>query len=93
MLDGFDQDLPELRKLVEAALSLLEQETYVQRNGDLYEYLTDEEKDVEQEIKNTEVDSSDVAAELEKIVFDNVIKDRKIRYETSGQDYPFEKAG
>lgn len=91
MLDGFNQDLPALRKRVEEALSLLEQQTYVQRNGELYEYLTDEEKDVEQEIKNTEVESSDVAAELEKIVFDHVIKQRKIRYDENGQDYPFSR--
>lgn len=91
MLDGFNQDLPKLRKRVEEALSLLEQQTYVQRNGELYEYLTDEEKDVEQEIKNTEVESSDVAAELEKIVFDHVIKHRKIRYDKNGQDYPFSR--
>lgn len=91
MLDGFNQDLPALRKRVEEALSLLEQQTYVQRNGELYEYLTDEEKDVEQEIKSTEVESSDVAAELEKIVFDHVIKQRKIRYDENGQDYPFSR--
>lgn len=91
MLDGFNQDLTALRKRVEEALRLLEQQTYVQRNGELYEYLTDEEKDVEQEIKNTEVESSDVAAELEKIVFDNVIKQRKIRYDENGQDYPFSR--
>ncbi|QFY90721.2 BREX system P-loop protein BrxC [Magnetovirga frankeli] len=96
MLDGFNQDLPALRKRVEEALSLLEQQTYVQRNGELYEYLTDEEKDVEQEIKNTEVESSDVASELEKIVFDHVIKQRKIRYDATdqkagGQDYPFSR--
>lgn len=91
MLDGFNQDLPALRKRVEEALSLLEQQTYVQRNGEIYEYLTDEEKDVEQEIKNTEVESSDVAAELEKIVFEHVIKNRKIRYDENGQDYPFSR--
>jgi len=96
MLDGFNQDLPVLRKRVEEALSLLEQQTYLQRNGELYEYLTDEEKDVEQEIKNTEVEASDVADELEKIVFDQVIKHKKIRYDTTdqktgGQDYPFSR--
>jgi hypothetical protein len=89
MLDGFNQDLPALRKRVEEALNLLEQQTYVQRNGELYDYLTDEEKDVEEDIKNTEVESTDVAAEIEKIIFDNVIKNRKIRYDENGQDYPF----
>lgn len=88
MLDRFDQDIPALRKKIEAALNLLEQQTYIQRNGDVYEYLTDEEKDIEQEIKNTEVESSDVVAELERLVFDHVIKQRKIRYD-NGQDYPY----
>lgn len=94
MMESFDQDLPVLRKEVEEALSLLEQQTYIQRNGDLYEFLTDEEKDVEQEIKNTEVESADVADELQKIVFDYVIKQRKIRYDSGsgqGQDYPYSR--
>lgn len=90
MLDRFDQDIPALRKKLEAALSLLEQQTYIQRNGELYEYLTDEEKDIEQEIKNTEVDSADVIAELERLVFDHVIKQRKIRHD-NGQDYAYSR--
>ena len=91
MLDGFEQDLPALRKKVEEALSLLEQQTYIQRNGELYEYLTDEEKDVEQEIKNTEVETTDVATKLEEVIFDHVIKQRKIRYDENGQDYAFSR--
>src|SRR5690606_1775596 len=35
MLDRFDTDLPALRRRVEEALNLLEQQTYIQRNGDL----------------------------------------------------------
>ena len=69
----------------------MEQQSYVQRNGEQYEYLTDEEKDVEQEIKNTEVESATVADELAKFVFDLVIKDRKIRYDDNGQDYAFSR--
>ena len=91
MLDGFSQDLPQLRKHVEEALNLLEQQTYIQRNGDFYDYLTDEEKDVEEEIKNTDVEAIEVAAELEKIVFEHVIKHKKIRYEDNGQDYAFSR--
>ncbi len=91
MVDRFDQDLPALRKQVEEALNLLEQQTYIQRSGELYEFLTDEEKDIEQEIKNTDVESADVEEELGKIIFDHVIKNRKIRYEDNGQDYPFSR--
>lgn len=88
MLERFDEDLPAQRKRLEAALSLLEQQTYIQRNGDLYEYLTDDEKDIEEEIKNTEVETQDVLKELESLLFDGVIKQRKIRYE-NGQDYSY----
>jgi len=91
MLESFGQDLPGLKKKIEEALNLLEQQTFIQRNGDLYEYLTDEEKDVEQEIKHTEVESTEVASELEKIIFDHVIKNKKIRYDETGQDYPYSR--
>jgi hypothetical protein len=89
MRESFSQDLPALRKNVEEALNLLEHQTYIQRNGEQYEYLTDEEKDVEQEIKHTEVETADVSDELAKLVFDIVIKNRKIRYDENGQDYPY----
>ncbi len=91
MLESFQQNQPQLRKDVEEALNLLEQQTYIQRHGELYQYLTDDEKDVEEEIKNTEVESTEVAAELEKIIFENVIRLRKIRYEENGQDYPYSR--
>ncbi len=91
MLDGFDQNLGDLKQEVEQALNLLEQQTYIQRNGDAYEFLTDEEKDVEEEIKQTDIENSDVAAELAKIIFDQILRNRKIRYDENGQDYAFSR--
>jgi hypothetical protein len=91
MHDSFERDIPSLKLQVEEALNLLEKQTYIQRNGDYFEYLTDEEQDVEQEIKNTEVDNTAVATELEKLIYDGVLKTRKIRWDENGQDYPFTK--
>ncbi len=91
MTDQFVQDMPQLRKTIEEALDLLEQQTYIQRNGEFYEYLTNEEQDVEKEIKNTVVEMTDVAIELEKVIFEYVIKNRKIRYGNNGQDYAYSK--
>jgi len=88
MLERFGEDLPAQRKRLEAAVNLLEQQTYIQRSGDTYEYLTDEEKDVEEEIKNTEVETADILKELETLLFDGVIKQRKIRH-SNGQDYAY----
>ncbi len=84
-------NLPTLKKEIEESLGLLEQQTYIQRNGDKYEYLTDEEKDIEQEIKNMGVDSRDTAKPLEDLFFTGIIGENKIRYDKTGYDYPFTK--
>ena len=89
MIDRFDADLAQLQKNVEEALNLLENQVYIQRNGDYYEFLTDEEKDVEQEIKNTEIDSTEIAEELNRILFEKVLKTRKLRYEANKRDFSF----
>ncbi|MEZ4731589.1 MAG: BREX system P-loop protein BrxC, partial [Caldilineaceae bacterium] len=89
MLDRFAMDLPALRKQIEEALNLLEQQTYIERNGEEYAYLTNEEKDVEKEIKNTEIEATAVTDELDKLIFDQVLKTRTIRYDVNGQDYAF----
>jgi len=89
--ETFDQDVSKLTKRIQEALDLLDQQTYIQRNGEVYEYLTDEEKDIEKEIKNTEVDSGEVAKTLEDILFSGIIRENKIRLDMTGQDYPFTK--
>jgi len=89
MQNNFGLSITALTKDVEEVLALLENETLIQRNGDLFEYLTDEEQDVEAAIKDTEVDTQVVQNELEKLIFDGVIKNRKIRWDESGQDYPY----
>ncbi len=89
MLDRFDADLTKHKRRVEEALGLLEQNTYIQRNGELFEFLTDEEKDVEQEIKTVGVDNDEIARVLEELVFDGVIKSRKLRHEASSHDYSY----
>lgn len=85
----FDGDAAKLCKEVEAALSLLEQQTYIRRNGTLYEFLTDEEKDVEDEIKNIEIDSSEIENSLENFFFGIGIRTAKFSHEATGGDYRF----
>jgi hypothetical protein len=87
--DRFGLDLPALAEDVKEALTLLETQTYVQRNGNVYEYLTNEEQVIEEEIKNVDIDSSEVSAQLFKILSGDVIKTSKIRYAKNGQDFPF----
>ena len=87
--DRFGLDLPALAEDVKEALTLLETQTYVQRNGNVYEYLTNEEQVIEEEIKNVDIDASEVSAQLFKILSGDVIKTSKIRYAKNGQDFPF----
>lgn len=91
MTDRFGGDIIKLRRDVEEALNLLEMQTYIQRNGELFEFLTNEEKDIESEIKHTDVDSDAVSAELVKIIFDKIIRDRKIRFEDNSQDFSYSR--
>lgn len=87
--DRFGLDLPALSKQVQEALTLLEMQTYVQRNGNVYEYLTNEEQVIEEEIKNVEIDSSEVSTRLNKILSGDVVKTSKLRYAENGQDFGF----
>jgi hypothetical protein len=86
-------DIRAHEQAVKDALINLESQSYLQRSGEVYEFLTDKEKDVEQEIKRTEVADSVVIKTLHGIVFEDVLRSVKIRYEGSGSgngnDYPF----
>tara|TARA_R110002124_G_scaffold96572_1_gene241376 strand:- start:11255 stop:14773 length:3519 start_codon:yes stop_codon:yes gene_type:complete len=89
MLEKLDGDQKALLQNVEQALTRLEQDSYIQRNGDLYEFLTDEEKDIENEIKATSVDPVEVSKELDTLIFDNIVKSRKISHATVNHDYSY----
>ncbi|WP_314191899.1 BREX system P-loop protein BrxC [uncultured Arthrobacter sp.] len=87
--DRFGLDLPALAEQVQEALTLLETQTYVQRNGNVYEYLTNEEQVIEEEIKNVDIDASDVSGRLFKIISGDVVRTSKLRYAKNGQDFAF----
>lgn len=89
LIDRPDIDIRAHEKAVREALTLLESQSYLQRNGELFEFLTDTEKDIEMEIKNTEIDESQVAELLSKVLFSDVLRDPKIRYEGNQQDYSY----
>lgn len=85
----FGLNLPELRKQVQEALALLESQTYIQRVGTAYEYLTNEEQEIEQEIKNFNIHPSELTAEINRLLSSHVIAATKFRYERNGQDFSF----
>ena len=82
-------DISDLKKQVQSALNRLIDQTYIQKVGEQYEFLTDVEKDIEKEIKSTDVESSEVVGELVNWIYDDIIKINKIRYTPNKQNYPF----
>lgn len=87
--DRFGLDLNALGKQVQEALNLLETQSYVQRNGNVYEYLTNEEQEIEKEIKSIDLDSSEISTKLFKYLSSEILKTNKLKYAKNGQDFPF----
>ena len=92
MIENFNQDISALQKIVQEALNHLEQQIYIQRNGELYEYLTNEEKDVEHAIQNTEIENDEITSILSREVFRGIVGDNtKINCNINNQPFPFAK--
>lgn len=89
MLDSLDVNPLSHQKEVEAALNLLEQQTYIQRKGEIYEFLTNEEKDVENEIKEIRVDEQELSLKMGEYIFNGILKDDKITYRGNKQAFEF----
>lgn len=89
LIPSIDVDITAHQKQVQEALNLLEQQTYIQRVGEQYEFLTDEEKDVENEIKGTDIDSRAIGELLSDIVFKDILKDNKVRFDDNKHDYQY----
>lgn len=89
LIDDIKIDLNQHAKNIDEALNTLENQSYVQRNGDVYEFLTDDEKDVEEEIKGTDIDDQAITQLLNEIFFDEIIRDNKIKFFDNKQDYDF----
>ncbi|MCM0758599.1 BREX system P-loop protein BrxC [Sporomusa sphaeroides DSM 2875] len=80
MVSHIDQDRIALRKQVEEALARLIKQTLVQKNGDIYMFLTNEEQDINKAIQNETVELSEIINEASGIFFQDLIKEQKYRY-------------
>ena len=89
VFDTFRLNIRELDRMVQESLDLLEKQNYVHRNGNVYEYLTNEEQIIEAEIKNVEIDASEVSSRLNTILSTEVIKNSRIHYIKTGQNFSF----
>ena len=72
-----DEDKLELKRRIADSLGKLEKETLIQRNGDLYSFLTNEERDVMNEIKSVDLDHTEQVQLVSDILFLDIFKDRR----------------
>lgn len=89
MVSHMDNDRMELSQKVEDALKRLIRQTLVQKNGDLYVFLTDEEQEINIAIKNQPVDSGEVTAKVSELIFDGLFDEKKYRYPAFNGRYAF----
>lgn len=90
MVDCMDADKIALRQQVKGSLERLQRENYIARYGDSYTFLTDEEQDVEREIKETPIDSSAVVEEIRRIVFDGIYGAKR-SHRLGNSDFAFDR--
>ena len=91
-LDQIDGDRLALRHQIEESLGRLESETLISRSGDNYFFLTNEERDVNKEIKQVDLSSGDEAKLQGELIFEDVLKgQRKHRFSANTMDFDFNR--
>ncbi|MBU8697659.1 BREX system P-loop protein BrxC [Bacillus pumilus] len=80
MVTSIDEDKLELKEKIKGALRNLINQTLVQKNGEYYIFLTDDEQDINREIKTINVDEDLIKRELANYIFQDLYDEKKYRY-------------
>jgi hypothetical protein len=91
-VDEIDADKLALKRKIQESLARLEQQRLVSRNGDLWFFLTNEERDIAREIGHVEVSAAEKSRELATLVFVEIFGDQtKLRHRDTKGDYDFNR--
>lgn len=90
MATHIDEDKIALKERIIKSLGLLANEFLIQKNGDIYIFLTDDEQDVNKDIKLTKVDDDIIRKELREYIFEQFYDNKKYRY-SPYYDFDFNK--
>ena len=91
-IDQVDADRIALKRKIEEGLQRLEKETLISRNGDLYFFLTNEEREIKREIKNVEIAAVDETKLLAEIIFEDILKGQtRHRFKPYQRDYAYNR--
>ena len=80
LVDNIDTQKKEIKDKVQNSLNKLIRETLVQKNGDEYIFLTNDEQDVNKEIKNMQIDAGEITQKVGEIIFDDIYGENKFTY-------------
>jgi hypothetical protein len=87
-IEQIDDDKLGLRKRIEGSLQRLEKQSLITRSGDEFVFLTNEERDITQKIKATDIASSDENRELSNLIYKESLRDQsKYRHVANKMDY------
>ena len=89
MVDDIRADKIDMRKTIQESLDRLVSQNYVARNGDTYTFLTDDEQDIERDIRNMPVDSATIVQSISQIIFGNLYISKKFKY--GKYDFPYDQ--
>ncbi len=81
MADDIRLDKIIMREQVRGSLDRLMSQNYIGRTGDVYNFLTDEEQDIQREIyRNTTVDTASIVERIGHMIFGDIYTTKKYRY-------------
>ncbi|WP_033827164.1 BREX system P-loop protein BrxC [Bacillus andreraoultii] len=86
MVTHIDEDKLQLKEKIKVALRKLISQTLIQKNGENYVFLTDDEQDINREIKQINVDEEIVKRELAHYIFQDLYDDKRFSY---SKEYSF----
>lgn len=89
MISDIEDDRIELKAKVEDALKVLQRQMLVQRNGEIYVFLTDEEQEINREIESQNVEMAEVINKASEMIFEDIFTDKKYRYPAFNGRYAF----
>jgi hypothetical protein len=80
MLSNIDEDKLQLKEKIKEALRKLQSNTLIQKNGDTYTFLTDDEQDVNREIKEEKIEEEGLKKDLANYVFQGIYDAPKYKH-------------
>ncbi len=84
-----DNDRIALKERVEDALKILMRQNLVQKNRDIYVFLTDEEQEINREIESQSVEMAEVINKVSEMIFEDIFTDKKYKYPAFNGRYSF----